>query len=85
MLQTIKVVCFFIYGHDGTGKTYLYCTIAAKLGSEGKIVLIITFSGKYSNNPFNYQFQYTNLDFKIFQLPYFKLNLLINIDTYTQI
>ncbi|XP_074303209.1 uncharacterized protein LOC141637635 [Silene latifolia] len=30
---------FFVYGHGGTGKTFLYGAISAKLRSEGKIVL----------------------------------------------
>ncbi|XP_050207483.1 uncharacterized protein LOC126656902 [Mercurialis annua] len=36
---------FFIYGHGGTGKTYLYKTIIYKFRSEGKIVLVVASSG----------------------------------------
>ncbi|XP_074291256.1 uncharacterized protein LOC141618031 [Silene latifolia] len=35
----------FLYGHGGTGKTFLYRTISAKVRSEGKIVLNVTSSG----------------------------------------
>ncbi|XP_031247863.1 uncharacterized protein LOC116105595 [Pistacia vera] len=37
---------FFVYGHDGTGKTFLWSTIIAKLRSEGKIVLAVATSGE---------------------------------------
>jgi len=53
---------FFVYGHGGAGKTYLYCTIAAKLRSEGKTVLNVASSGKYFNNPLNYQFHCPKVD-----------------------
>ncbi|XP_055961830.1 uncharacterized protein LOC126681473 [Mercurialis annua] len=36
---------FFIYGHGGTGKTYLYETIIYRFRSEGKIVLVVASSG----------------------------------------
>ncbi|XP_050212521.1 uncharacterized protein LOC126664257 [Mercurialis annua] len=36
---------FFIYGHGGTGKTYLYKTIIYRFRSEGKIVLVVASSG----------------------------------------
>ncbi|CAI0552758.1 unnamed protein product [Linum tenue] len=36
---------FFLYGHGGTGKTYLYNTIVAKLRSQQKIVLVVASSG----------------------------------------
>ncbi|XP_020108369.1 uncharacterized protein LOC109724099 isoform X2 [Ananas comosus] len=36
---------FFVYGHGGTGKTYLWQTIIAKLRSEAKIVLAVASSG----------------------------------------
>ncbi|CAI0396898.1 unnamed protein product [Linum tenue] len=36
---------FFLYGHGGTGKTYLYNTIIAKLRSQQKIVLVVASSG----------------------------------------
>ncbi|XP_020090329.1 uncharacterized protein LOC109711570 [Ananas comosus] len=35
----------FVYGHGGTGKTYLWQTIISKLRSEGKIVLAVASSG----------------------------------------
>ncbi|XP_020105809.1 uncharacterized protein LOC109722257 [Ananas comosus] len=35
----------FVYGHGGTGKTYLCQTIISKLRSEGKIVLAVASSG----------------------------------------
>ncbi|XP_050205787.1 uncharacterized protein LOC126655597 [Mercurialis annua] len=36
---------FFIYGHGGTGKTYLYQTIIYKFRSESKIVIVVASSG----------------------------------------
>lgn len=36
---------YFIYGHGGTGKTYLWSTILCKLRSEGHIVLVVATSG----------------------------------------
>lgn len=36
---------FFVYGHGGTGKTFLWSTIIAQLRSEGKIVLAVAGSG----------------------------------------
>ncbi|XP_074265441.1 uncharacterized protein LOC141587873 [Silene latifolia] len=36
---------FFVYGHRGTGKTFLYGAISARLRSEGKIVLNVASSG----------------------------------------
>lgn len=36
---------FFVYGHGGTGKTFLYSTISAKLRSQGNIVLNVASSG----------------------------------------
>lgn len=36
---------FFVYGHGGTGKTFLWQTIIAKLRSEGRIVLAVASSG----------------------------------------
>ncbi|VFQ73299.1 unnamed protein product [Cuscuta campestris] len=36
---------FFVYGHGGTGKTFLYSTIAAKIRSERKVVLTVASSG----------------------------------------
>ncbi|CAI0429358.1 unnamed protein product [Linum tenue] len=36
---------FFLYGHGGTGKTYLYNTIIAKLRSQHKIALVVASSG----------------------------------------
>ncbi|XP_020113189.1 uncharacterized protein LOC109727463 [Ananas comosus] len=35
----------FVYGHGGTGKTYLWKTIICKLHSEGRIVLAVASSG----------------------------------------
>ncbi|XP_021991122.1 uncharacterized protein LOC110887865 [Helianthus annuus] len=35
----------FVYGHGGTGKTYLWTTIIAALRSTGKIVLAVAASG----------------------------------------
>ncbi|XP_074300811.1 uncharacterized protein LOC141632134 [Silene latifolia] len=35
----------FLYGHGGTGKTFLYRAISAKVRSEGKIVLNVACSG----------------------------------------
>ena len=36
---------FFVYGHRGTGKTFLWHTIISKIRSEGKIVLAVASSG----------------------------------------
>lgn len=36
---------FFVYGHGGTGKTFLWKTIIGKLRSEGRIVLAVASSG----------------------------------------
>ncbi|XP_038685799.1 uncharacterized protein LOC119985580 [Tripterygium wilfordii] len=36
---------FFIYGHGGTGKTFLYNAIISSLRSQGKIVLAVASSG----------------------------------------
>ncbi|KAL4596305.1 hypothetical protein ACB092_12G154600 [Castanea dentata] len=36
---------FFIYGHGGTGKTYLYRTILSSIRSKGKIALVVASSG----------------------------------------
>ncbi|XP_073225646.1 uncharacterized protein [Cicer arietinum] len=36
---------FFVYGSSGTGKTYLWRTLLAKLRSEGKIALAVATSG----------------------------------------
>lgn len=36
---------FFIYGRGGTGKTFLYNTITARLRSERHIVLTVASSG----------------------------------------
>ncbi|XP_020082250.1 uncharacterized protein LOC109705878 [Ananas comosus] len=36
---------FFVYGHGGTGKTYLWQTKIARLRSKGKIVLAVASSG----------------------------------------
>ncbi|CAN1135708.1 B3 domain-containing transcription factor VRN1 [Linum perenne] len=36
---------FFLHGHGGTGKTYLYNCIISKIRSEGKIVLVVASSG----------------------------------------
>ena len=35
----------FVYGHGGTGKTFLWKTIISALRSEGKIVLAVASSG----------------------------------------
>ncbi|CAN1256870.1 ATP-dependent DNA helicase PIF1 [Linum perenne] len=36
---------FFLYGHGGTGKTYLYNCLLSKVRSEGKIALVVASSG----------------------------------------
>ena len=36
---------FFIYGHRGTGKTYLWRTLICRLRSEEKIVIAVASSG----------------------------------------
>ena len=36
---------FFVYGHGGTGKTYLYRTILAAVRSKGKIALVVASLG----------------------------------------
>ena len=48
ILQTINLQhnnLFFIYGHGGTGKTFLWNTIISKIRSENKIVLAVASSG----------------------------------------
>ena len=35
----------FVYGHGGTGKTYIWKTIICRLRSEGKIVIAVASSG----------------------------------------
>ncbi|KAJ3706867.1 hypothetical protein LUZ61_010572 [Rhynchospora tenuis] len=44
-VHTKKSQLFFVYGHGGTGKTYLWRTITAVLRYEGKIVLTVASSG----------------------------------------
>ncbi|XP_077219789.1 uncharacterized protein LOC143853982 [Tasmannia lanceolata] len=44
-VTTKKGGFFFVYGHGGTGKTYVYRTIIARLRSEGRIVLAVASSG----------------------------------------
>ncbi|XP_076927126.1 uncharacterized protein LOC143590569 [Bidens hawaiensis] len=39
-----QTLCF-VYGHGGTGKTFLWTTIIAALRSTGKIVLVVAASG----------------------------------------
>ncbi|CAN1750783.1 ATP-dependent DNA helicase PIF1 [Linum perenne] len=36
---------FFLYGHGGTGKTYLYNCLLSKVRSQGKIALVVASSG----------------------------------------
>ncbi|CAI0446648.1 unnamed protein product [Linum tenue] len=36
---------FFLYGHGGTGKTFLYNAIIAKLRSQSKIAIVVASSG----------------------------------------
>ncbi|CAI0447417.1 unnamed protein product [Linum tenue] len=36
---------FFLYGHGGTGKTFLYSTIISKLRSLSKVVIVVASSG----------------------------------------
>ncbi|KAL8112228.1 hypothetical protein AgCh_019790 [Apium graveolens] len=36
---------YFVYGHGGMGKTFLWSTILCKLRSEGRIVLAVASSG----------------------------------------
>lgn len=36
---------FFVYGSGGTGKTYLWRTVLAKIRSEGKIAIAVATSG----------------------------------------
>ena len=40
-----KPDAFFLYGYGGTGKTFLWRTMAAALRSQGEIVLIVASSG----------------------------------------
>ncbi|KAJ4786766.1 ATP-dependent DNA helicase pif1, partial [Rhynchospora pubera] len=44
-VQNKQAKQFFIYGPGGTGKTYLWTALTAKLRSEGKIVLTVASSG----------------------------------------
>jgi chromosomal replication initiation ATPase DnaA len=38
-------VIFFLYGYEGTGKTYIWNSLSASLRFEGKIVLNVVSSG----------------------------------------
>ena len=40
---------FFVYGYGGTGKTFLWNTLASSIRSEGKIVLTVASSGIAAN------------------------------------
>ena len=40
-----EAVFFFVYGHGGTGKTFLWKIIINKIRSDGKIVLAVASSG----------------------------------------
>ncbi|GJR01918.1 DNA helicase [Tanacetum coccineum] len=42
VLETVELI--FVYGHGGTGKTFLWKTIISTLRSEGKIVLAVASS-----------------------------------------
>nr|XP_043619664.1 uncharacterized protein LOC122591461 [Erigeron canadensis] len=44
-LETNKQVLAFVYGHGGTGKTFLWTTIISGLRSHGRIVLAVAASG----------------------------------------
>ncbi|CAN0904892.1 ATP-dependent DNA helicase PIF1 [Linum grandiflorum] len=44
-IQEDKGKLFFLYGHGGTGKTFLYNCIIAKVRSLGKIALVVASSG----------------------------------------
>lgn len=43
--QNQKQLLLFVYGHGGTGKTYLWTTILSYFRSIGKIVLAVAASG----------------------------------------
>ena len=42
---TIDLALFFVHGHGGTGKTFLWTTIIAKIRSQNQIVLAVASSG----------------------------------------
>nr|KAJ0213415.1 hypothetical protein LSAT_V11C400159760 [Lactuca sativa] len=44
-IENRKQILMFVYGHGGTGKTFLWTTIISDLRSEGKIVLAVAASG----------------------------------------
>lgn len=45
LVDTVYGHMFFVYGHGGTGKTYLWNTIISGVRSTGKIVLAVASSG----------------------------------------
>lgn len=44
-IENRKQILMFVYGHGGTGKTFLWTTIISYLRSKGKIVLAVAASG----------------------------------------
>ena len=44
-VSSISGGMFFVYGHGGIGKTYLYRTILAIVRSKGKIALVVASLG----------------------------------------
>ncbi|CAN1174084.1 ATP-dependent DNA helicase PIF1 [Linum perenne] len=44
-LSSTEGKLFFLYGHGGTGKTYLYNCLLSHVRSEGKIALVVASSG----------------------------------------
>ncbi|CAN1326879.1 hypothetical protein LINPERPRIM_LOCUS33974 [Linum perenne] len=44
-LSSIEGKLFFLYGHGGTGKTYLYNCLLSHVRSQGKIALVVASSG----------------------------------------
>lgn len=36
---------FFLYGHEGTGKTFIWKTLSSGIRSKGQIVLTVASSG----------------------------------------
>ena len=45
VVDSNKPGLFFVHGHGGTGKTFLWIIIIAKIRSENRIVLAVASSG----------------------------------------
>ena len=68
---------FFLYGYGGTGKTYIWKTLASSLRADNKIVIMVASSGiaslllprgKTAHSKFQFQFLKTQLAISIKEL-----------------